>query len=252
MIILSRSKRDYYEVLGVSREADIQTIKKAFRQAARKYHPDTNPDDPNAEEKFKEAAEAFDVLSDIDKRANYDRFGHAGLDGTAFRDFSGISLDDLFGGFGIFSDLFGSFGGRSRSYQNQARQGQDVRLNLEISFDEAMKGLKKKIKVPNWATCPTCHGNRVKEGSSLQSCSACNGTGEMRRIQRSAFGQIVNISTCTRCRGEGKSVPKGAACQTCDGVGKVKQSRTVEAEIPPGVDSGMRMVIRGEGRPGEL
>lgn len=254
MNVLSEKKRDYYEVLGVSREADLKTIKKAFRGLARKYHPDMKPDDPDAEEKFKEVAEAFEVLSDENKRATYDRFGHAGLSGTPFRDFSGISFDDLFGGFGIFEDLFSAFGGgsRARTSRPRARRGQDVRLNLEISFDEAMNGLKKKIKVPNWAQCPTCHGSKVAEGKSLKACGTCQGTGEIRQIQRSAFGQIVNISTCPKCHGEGKTVPKGASCKTCEGVGKVKQHRTVEAEIPAGVDSGMRVVIRGEGRPGEL
>ncbi len=254
MNVLSEKKRDYYEVLGVSREADVKTIKKAFRGLARKYHPDMKPDDPNAEEKFKEVAEAFEVLSDEDKRATYDRFGHAGLSGTPLRDFSGISFNDLFDGFGIFEDIFSAFGGgsRARTSRPRARRGQDVRLNLEISFDEAMKGLKKKIKVPNWAQCPTCHGSKVAEGKSLKACKICQGAGEIRQVQRSAFGQIVNISTCPKCHGEGKSVPRGAGCKTCDGVGKVKQHRTVDAEIPAGVDSGMRVVIRGEGRSGEL
>ncbi len=253
-MLSEKIRRDYYEVLGVSRDADLKTIKKAFRNLARKYHPDMKPDDPNAEEKFKEVAEAFEVLSDNDKRATYDRFGHEGLSGTPFRDFSGISFDDLFGGFGIFDDLFSAFGGgsRARTSRPRARRGQDVRLNLEISFDEAMKGLKKKIKVPNWAQCPTCHGMKVKEGKSLKNCDTCQGTGEIRRIQRSAFGQIVNISTCPTCHGEGKSLPKGAECNTCNGIGKVKQFRNVNAEIPAGVDSGMRVVIQGEGRPGEL
>ena len=253
-MLSEKTKRDYYEVLGVSRDADLKTIKKSFRNLARKYHPDMKPDDPDAEEKFKEIAEAFEVLSDNDKRATYDRFGHAGLSGTPFRDFSGISFDDIFGGFGIFDDLFSAFGGgsRARTSRPRARRGQDVRLNIEISFDEAMTGSKKKIKVPNWAQCPTCHGTKVQEGRTLTECNTCQGTGEMRRIQRSAFGQIVNISTCPICHGEGKNIPKGAECKTCDGVGKVKQFRTVSADLPAGVDSGMRVVIQGEGRPGEL
>ncbi|MFX0014219.1 MAG: molecular chaperone DnaJ [Promethearchaeota archaeon] len=254
MNTLSENKRDYYEVLGVPRDADIKTIKKAFRDLARKYHPDMKPDDPNAEEKFKEVAEAFEVLSDTDKRATYDRFGHSGLSGAQFRDFSGIGFEDLFSGFGIFDDLFSAFGGgsRARTSRPSARRGQDVRLNLEISFEDAMKGLEKKIKVPNWAQCPTCHGTRVKEGKSLKTCDTCQGTGEIRRVQRSAFGQIVNITTCPQCRGEGNSLPKGAECNTCKGIGKVKQFRTVNAEIPAGVDTGMRVVVQGEGRPGEL
>jgi molecular chaperone DnaJ len=253
-VLSEKTQRDYYEVLGVARDADLKTIKKAFRKLARKYHPDMKPDDPDAEEKFKEIAEAFEILSDNDKRATYDRFGHAGLSGTPFRDFSGISFDDLFGGLGIFDDLFSSFGGgsRARTSRPRARRGQDVRLNLEISFDEAMNGLKKTIKVPNWAQCPTCHGTKVKEGKSQTDCNTCRGTGEIRRIQRSAFGQIVNISTCPKCHGEGKNTPKGAECKTCDGIGKVKQFRTVSTDIPAGVDSGMRVVIQGEGRSGEL
>ncbi|MFX0172492.1 MAG: molecular chaperone DnaJ [Candidatus Hodarchaeota archaeon] len=254
MPILSQNKRDYYEVLGVSRDADLKAIKKAFRNLARKYHPDMKPDDPDAEEKFKEAAEAFEVLSDSDKRATYDRFGHDGLSGVPFRDFSGMGFEDIFRGFGIFDDLFSAFGGGSRTRFSRPipRRGQDVRLNLEISFEEAMKGLEKKIKVPNWAQCPTCHGTRVKEGKSLITCSTCQGTGELHQVQRSAFGQIVNISTCPRCQGEGQSLPKGAECKTCDGLGKVKQFRTVKTEIPAGVDTGMRIILRGEGRPGEM
>lgn len=254
MFILSEPKREYYEVLGVSRDANIKGIKKAFRGLARKYHPDMKPDDPDAEDKFKEAAEAFEVLSDNDKRARYDRFGHNGLAGSQFGDFSGIDLNDLFGGFGIFENLFGGFGGGSsrRSSRPRARRGQDVRLNLEMSFDEAMKGLKKKIRVPNWAQCPTCHGTKIKEGKSLDKCKTCQGIGEIRQIQRSAFGQIVNITTCPKCRGEGQSIPRGAECETCRGLGKVKQFRTVDIDIPAGIDDNMRVVVRGEGRPGEL
>jgi molecular chaperone DnaJ len=213
-----------------------------------------NPDDPAAEGKFKEVAEAFEVLSDNEKRSMYDRFGHDGLTGSSFRDFSGMGLDDLFSGLGIFDSLFGAFGGgsRARSSRSRARRGQDVRLNYEISFDEAMQGLKKKIKVPNWAQCPVCHGKRVKEGEELQKCSTCNGIGEVRQVQRSAFGQMINITTCPKCRGEGESVKKGTECKTCTGVGKVKQTRTVETQIPAGVDNGTRIVIQGEGRPGEL
>lgn len=252
--MLSEKKRDYYEVLGVSRDSDLKKIKKAFRGLARKYHPDMKPDDPNAEEKFKEAAEAFGVLSDQDKRATYDRFGHAGLSGTQFRDFSGMGFEDLFSGFGIFDDLFSAFGGgsRARTSRPRAQRGQDLRLSLELSFEEAMRGLKKKVKIPNWAQCPTCHGTKVKQGKSMKNCKTCQGTGEVRRIQRSAFGQIINISTCPRCQGEGQTVPKGAECKICNGIGKVKQFRSISVEIPAGVDNGMRVVVQGEGRPGEL
>ena len=171
---MSEKKRDYYEVLGVTRDANTREIKKSFRKLARKYHPDMNPEDPSAEDKFKEAAEAFEVLSDDDKRARYDRFGHDGLTGSSFSDFSGMGLDDLFRGFGIFDDLFSAFGGGSRSRQRRPgpQRGQDVRLNLELSFEEAMKGLKKKIKVPNWAQCPSCHGTKTKEGRSVSNCNS--------------------------------------------------------------------------------
>lgn len=254
MIFLSKTKRDYYDILGIQRDTDKKGIKKAFRKLARKYHPDMNPDDPSTEEKFKEVAEAFEVLSDDEKKSLYDRYGHDGLSGASFRDFSGFSFDDLFGGMGIFDNLFNMFGSgsRSRSSRPQARRGQDVRLNLEISFEEAMNGLHKKIKVPNWAQCPTCHGKRVKEGETLEKCSTCNGVGEVRQVQRSAFGQMINITTCPRCRGEGEKVRKGTECDTCAGEGKVKQFRTVDARIPAGVDNGNRIVIQGEGRPGEL
>ena len=252
---MSKNKRDYYEVLGVQRNADVKEINKEFRKLARKYHPDMNPEDPDAENKFKEAAEAFEALSDSEKRSRYDRFGHEGLSGSSFRDFSGSGLNDIFSGFGIFDDLFSAFGGggsRNRSYQSRTRRGQDVRLNLELTFEEAMQGLTKKIKVPNWAQCPTCHGKRVREGKSLKKCDTCNGVGEVRQVQRTVFGQMINITTCPKCRGEGEMLKRGTECQTCDGNGKVKQIRNVEAQIPAGVDNGMRVVIRGEGRPGEM
>ena len=254
MIFLSKNKKDYYDILGIQRDTDKKGIKKAFRKLARKYHPDMNPEDPNAEEKFKEVAEAFEVLSDDEKKSIYDRYGHEGLSGASFRDFSGISFDDLFGGMGIFDNLFNMFGNgaRSRSSRPRVRRGQDVRLNLEITFEEAMQGINKKIKVPNWAQCPTCHGKRVKKGETLEKCSTCNGLGEVRQVQRSAFGQMINITTCPRCRGEGEKVRKGTECKTCTGLGKVKQFRTVDARIPAGVDNGNRIVIQGEGRPGDL
>ena len=213
-----------------------------------------NPNDPNAEAKFKEVAEAFEVLSDDEKRSMYDRYGHDGLSGASFRDFSGMGLEDLFGGMGIFDNIFSAFGGgtRARTSGPRARRGQDVRLNIEMSFDEAMKGIKKSIKVPNWAQCPVCHGKRVKEGESLDKCSTCDGIGEVRQVQRTAFGQMINITTCPRCRGEGEMLKKGAECETCNGVGKVKQTRTVDAQIPGGVDNGTRVVVQGEGRLGEL
>ncbi|MHA2217720.1 MAG: DnaJ domain-containing protein, partial [Candidatus Hodarchaeales archaeon] len=219
-------------------------MKKEFRKLARKYHPDMNPEDPDAENKFKEVAEAFEALSDSEKRSRYDRFGHEGLSGASFRDFSGSGLNDIFSGFGIFDDLFSAFGGggtRNRSYQSRTRRGQDVRLNLELTFEEAMQGLTKKIKVPNWAQCPTCHGKRVREGKSLKKCDTCNGVGEVRQVQRTVFGQMINITTCPKCRGEGEMLKRGTECQTCDGIGKVKQTRTVEAQIPAGVDNGMRV-----------
>ena len=255
MISLSKKKRDYYEILGVQKNADLKEIKKEFRKLARKYHPDMNPEDPDAENKFKEAAEAFEILSDSEKRRRYDDYGHEGLSGSPFRDFSGTGLDDLFSGFGIFDDLFSAFGGgRSRggSSQSRMRRGQDVRLNLELTFEEAMQGLTKKIKVPNWAQCPACHGKRVREGESLKKCTTCNGVGEVRQVQRTVFGQMINITSCPKCRGEGEMLTKGTECQTCNGKGKVKQTRTVDAQIPAGVDNGMRVIIRGEGRPGEM
>ena len=248
---MSKNKRDYYKILGVQRNADLKEIKKEFRKLARKYHPDMNPEDPDAENKFKEAAEAFEVLSDSEKRRRYDQYGHEGLSGSPFRDFSGTGLDDLFSGFGIFDDLFSAFGGGGRSRSRSGR-GQDVRLKLELSFEEAMQGLTKKIKVPNWAKCPTCHGKRVREGKSLKKCNSCNGAGEVRQIQRTVFGQMINITACPKCRGEGEMLIRGTECQTCNGRGKVRQTRTVEAPIPAGVDNNMSFIIRGEGRPSEM
>jgi len=240
------SKRDYYEVLGVSREASADEIKKAYRKLARQYHPDANPDNKeNSEEKFKEAAEAYEVLSDPEKRAGYDRFGHAGADGQGFGGFGGFGGGD-FGGLGdIFDMFFGGGGGRSR---RGPEKGSDLRVDMEIAFEEAAFGLEKDIKVPRNEGCGTCGGTGAAPGTKAQTCSACNGAGQIQYAQSTPFGRIVQSRTCDRCRGAGKVIEK--PCSTCHGAGQVRKTRSIHVKIPAGVDSGTRLRVAGEGESG--
>ncbi len=236
-------KRDYYEVLGVSRNAGQEEIKKAYRKLALKYHPDRNPEDKDAEDLFKEAAEAYDVLSDNEKKQVYDRFGHQGLEGRGFTGFSGF--EDIFSNFGdIFEDFF-SFGGR-RQRGSRARQGKSLRYDLELSLDEAFFGIEKEISFQKYEGCATCEGSGMKPGSQPQTCPTCNGRGQVIRSQ--GFFQIS--STCPSCHGQGQIITD--PCEDCGGHGKVSIEKSINVKIPPGVDTGSQLRLRNEGEPGEL
>lgn len=242
-------KKDYYEILGLNKDATTEEIKKAYRKLALKYHPDRNSSDSNAENKFKEINEAYQVLSDPEKRARYNQFGSAeGFGGFDFRDFQGRGFSD----FGDFSDIFDSFfGTRTRRREDRVRpqRGANLRYNLEINFEDSTFGKETKIEVPHWETCLRCKGSRAEPGSSPQTCSDCHGTGEIRNTQSTLFGQFVNIQTCPRCGGEGKIITN--ICTNCKGTGKVKKNRIVKVKIPAGVDTGHRLRIAGMGEPGE-
>lgn len=240
----SVSKRDYYEVLGVDKGAGEGEIKKAFRQQALKYHPDRNPDDAEAEAKFKEAAEAYEVLSDAEKRARYDRFGHAGVDGASFAGGGGFesifeSFSDLFGG--GFESFFG--GGRRR--RSGPRAGANLRVELQLDFLEAARGVKKSLVYKRPERCVECTGTGVEDGKQAAKCDTCNGHGQV--IQRSGFFQVQ--TTCPSCRGSGQVIKD--PCQKCKGEGRVLREREVEVDVPPGVDDGMRMRVAGQGEPGD-
>lgn len=240
------SKRDYYEVLGVSRDASQEEIKKAYRKLARKYHPDVNPGDKSAEEKFKEVKEAYDVLSNPDKRARYDQFGHAGTDDNGF---GGADFGD-FGGFGDIFDMFfggGGFGG-GRARQNAPRKGSDLRVDLEITFEEAAFGTKKEVTVPRLEECPECNGSGTAPGTHPETCDVCKGTGQVRINQKTPFGHFQTIKTCTECHGTGKI--NRHPCDKCYGQGRVRRRRKIKVEIPAGVDDGARLRIAGEGEAG--
>lgn len=236
------AKQDYYELLGVSRSASVDEIKKAYRKLARKYHPDANPDDPNAETKFKEISEAYVVLSDPEKRANYDRFGHAGADGQGFGGFNG------FGDFGGLGDIFEMFFGGTGRRRTGPEKGADVRADLELTLNEAAFGLEREIKVARTETCGTCGGSGAAAGSKPATCSACNGSGQVQYAQNTPFGRIVQSHPCDRCRGTGKIIEK--PCPTCRGTGQTRRTRSIKVKIPPGVDSGSRLRVAGEGEAG--
>ena len=246
------AKRDYYEVLGVDKNADDATIKRAYRQLAKKNHPDVNPGDKDAEERFKEINEAYQVLSNPQKRAQYDQFGHdgpqAGFGGGGYGDFSGFSG----GGFGGFEDIFSSFfgggaGGGARS--NGPVPGDDLRYDLTLSFEEAALGCEKEINLVRDEECPTCGGTGAAPGSKVETCSTCNGTGQERVISNTPFGRIQNIRTCSRCRGSGKIITE--PCPKCKGRGKVRVSKRRTVKIPAGIDNGQIVTIRGQGGLGE-
>ena len=235
-------QRDYYEILSVERTASHEEIKKSYRKLAMQYHPDRNPGDSEAEAKFKEAAEAYDVLRDSDKRARYDRFGHAGLNGQG-----GFQTnEDIFSHFGdIFGDLFGfSMGGAARGRQNRPQQGPDLRYNLEVSFRQAAKGDNVTIKIPRHIICPECSGKRSAPGSDPETCRQCNGAGQVRHNQ--GFFQLS--VPCPSCQGTGEIIT--TPCPRCKALGQVQEVRELSVRIPPGVDTGNRLRVRGEGEGG--
>lgn len=248
------SKRDYYEVLGLSRNATPEEIKKAYRKVAMQYHPDRNPGDKAAEEKFKEAAEAYEVLSDPDKKAQYDRFGHAGLSGNG-RGFSGATnMEDIFSQFGdIFGeDIFGSFFGGQRGRSGSGRRGvrgSNLRIKLKLSYEDIAKGVTKQIKVKKYIRCTTCSGSGAKDSNSVQACSTCGGSGQVRKVTNTFLGQMQTVTTCPTCNGEGTTITH--TCQSCRGEGRVYGEETVTIEIPAGVQEGMQLNVPGKGNAGQ-
>ena len=234
------AKRDYYEILGLARDAGGDAIKSAYRKLARQYHPDVNPGDPEAEEKFKEVAEAYEILSDTNKRAAYDRYGHQVPGGAGASDF---------GGFGDIFEMFfngASTGGRRGGPQ----RGQDIEYSVSISLEEAFKGGATQIKLPRIETCETCSGSGAAAGSRPETCVACGGTGSVRQQQSLGFMTIQNVVPCSRCEGRGQIVRD--PCITCSGRGRIQRTRDLTVPIPPGVDDGMQMPLRGEGQAGAL
>lgn len=249
------SKRDYYEVLGVSKSADKSEIKKAYRKLAMKYHPDQNPDDKEAEEKFKEAAEAYEVLSDDTKRQRYDQFGHAGVGGASGGGGGFTNVDDIFshfsdifgGGGGGFADFFGGGSQRNRR-RSRGRKGQDIRIKLKLTLEEIVNGAKKKIKIKRNVTCSTCNGSGAADSNSFKTCTTCNGHGEVRQQVGGGFFQQISITTCPTCHGTGKIIMK--PCQACYGKGSIPKEDTIEIDVPKGVSEGMQIAMRGKGHAG--
>ncbi len=247
---MAEQKRDYYEVLGVERNADDAAIKKAYRVLAKKYHPDMNPGDAEAEKKFKEASEAYAVLSDADKRRQYDQFGHAAFDGGAGGgaggfDFSGADFGDIFGD--IFGDFFG--GGRSsRGYNNGPMKGANLRTSVRITFEEAVFGCKKEIELNVKETCKTCNGSGAKPGTSPETCSRCGGKGQVVFTQQSFFGTVRNVQTCPDCQGSGKVIRE--KCTDCHGSGYIPMKKRYSVDIPAGIDNGQSTRMPGLGEPG--
>src|SRR5581483_9814744 len=237
------AKRDYYEVLGVNRDADEETVKKAYRRLAMKYHPDRNPDNPKAEELFKEAKEAYEVLCDGSKRAAYDRYGHAGVDPQA--GMAGAAGAAGFGSFAdAFGDIFGDIFGQARGGRSSVFRGADLRYNLEITLEQAAHGTETRIRIPTHEACDTCGGTGAKPGTKPRTCSTCNGHGQVRMQQ----GFFSLQQTCPNCHGSGKVIPE--PCPTCHGAGRVKKQKTLSVRIPEGVDEGDRIRLAGEGEAG--
>ena len=245
---MAEQKRDYYEVLGVDKNADEAAIKKAYRALAKKYHPDVNPGDAEAEKKFKEASEAYAVLSDADKRRQYDQFGHAAFDGGAGGggfDFSGVDFGDIFGD--IFGDLFGT-GRSSRSRSSGPMKGANLRTSVRISFEEAVFGCKKEIELTVKENCKTCNGSGAKPGSSPETCSKCGGKGQVVFTQQSFFGTVRNVQTCPDCQGSGKVIRD--KCPDCQGTGYIPMKKRYSVDIPAGIDNGQSTRMPGLGEPG--
>jgi molecular chaperone DnaJ len=254
------TKRDFYEILGVSKGATQEEIKKAYRKVAMQYHPDRNPGDKASEEKFKEAAEAYEILNDADKKAQYDRFGHnafgQGRGGGGGFGGGGMNMEDIFSQFGdIFGeDAFGSFfggGGGKRGSTGRGRgsRGSNLRVKLKMNYEEIAKGANKTIKVKKHIKCNTCDGSGAKDRNSVQTCSTCSGSGQVRRVQNTFLGQMQTVTTCPSCNGEGSTVT--SKCGSCKGEGRVYGEETVSIDIPAGVQEGMQLSISGKGNAGE-
>ncbi len=249
------SKRDYYEVLEVSKSATADEIKKAYRKKAMQYHPDRNPDDPEAERKFKEAAEAFDVLKDDQKRARYDRYGHQGMHSGGFNEpnFQNVDFEDIFSRFGdIFGgDIFGGAGGgRSRGGGRRSAgiPGDDMKVRLKLTLEEIAFGVEKKIKLKKYVKCASCNGTGAETDADFMTCSTCSGTGEYRQVSRTMFGSFVNVQPCPLCNGEGRTIKN--KCKTCSGEGRTKTEETISVRIPSGVSNGNYITLRGQGNAG--
>ena len=249
---MAETKRDYYEVLGVDRNADDAALKKAYRVLAKKYHPDMNPGDAEAEKKFKEASEAYAVLSDAEKRRQYDQFGHAAFEGGGaggaggFGGFSSADFGDIFGD--IFGDFFGGGGRRSGRANNGPMKGANVRKGVRITFEEAIFGCEKELEVILKEPCKTCNGTGAKPGTSPETCSKCGGKGQVVYTQQSFFGTVQNVQTCPDCRGSGKIIKD--KCSDCGGTGYISVKKTIKVSIPAGIDNGQSVRIRDKGEPG--
>ena len=250
---MAEQKRDYYEVLGVSRGASDDEIKKAYKKMARKYHPDLNPGDKTAEEKFKEVNEAYEVLSDADKKARYDQYGHAGVDPNFGAGGFGGGFDGSFD-FGDLGDIFGSFfgggfGGGRRTNPNAPQRGESIRMSIAISFEEAAFGCEKAVTVERYETCDTCHGNGCAPGTSPEVCPDCHGTGTVQVRRQTPMGVFATSSPCPKCGGKGRIIHQ--PCKDCRGSGMVRKKKTIQASIPAGIDNGQTISIRGQGNAGK-
>lgn len=252
------AKRDFYEILGVQKDATKDDLKKSYRKLAMQYHPDRNPGDKESEEKFKEAAEAYEILNNDDKRAKYDRFGHDGVRGSGYGSQGFSDINDIFS---HFSDIFGASGGSSifddffSGGQQRGRQrgrgipGSDLKVTLKLTLEEIAEGVSKKIKVKKQVKCDQCNGSGAEGSTSKKKCPICNGTGEIRSVSRSVFGQFVNITACANCNGEGEVID--TPCKKCMGDGRVNEESTIKIDVPAGVHEGSYMSLRGEGNAGK-
>ena len=252
------AKRDYYEILGVVKSSTADEIKKAYRKVAMQFHPDRNPGDKESEEKFKEAAEAYEVLSDQEKRTQYDRFGHAGVNGRGGAGGAqGMNMDDIFSNFGdifgedIFGSFFGGGGGRQRSGGGRARgtRGSNLRIKLKMNYEEIAKGANKTVKVKKYTTCTSCTGSGAKDKNAIQNCGTCGGSGQVRKVTNTFLGQMQTVGTCPTCSGEGSTIT--SKCGACKGEGRVYTEETITIDIPAGVQDGMQLSLSGKGNAGE-
>jgi molecular chaperone DnaJ len=251
-------KRDYYEILGVSKSASADEIKKAYRKVAMQFHPDRNPGDKAAEDKFKEAAEAYEVLSDAQKKQRYDQFGHAGVGGASGGGFGGggMRMEDIFQNFGdvfgddMFSSFFGGGGGGQRARtRGTGSRGSNLRVKVKLTYEDIIKGAHKTIKVKKYVRCETCTGSGAKDKSSVQTCSTCGGSGQVRRVQSTFLGQMQTVTTCPGCNGDGTMIAN--KCGSCKGEGRVYGEDTISIDIPAGVQEGMQLNVSGKGNIGE-